>query len=301
MNLDYLLKHPSLFPAVIGITQEQFETLLVPFTRAYTKWWYRKAWSIDRIRAVGGGAKSKLQTVREKLLFILFYYKTYPTFRLASVLFGVDKETIHRWKVCLDAVLWMALGHQLTLPKKNVRTMAGMMEICPDLQNFLVDATERPIQRPKRNQAFFYSGKKKRHTIKNQVMVSPHTKKILALSKTVEGKRHDKQLCDDDGVILRAPPGATGGGDSGYEGIRELNPCIKVVLPFKKPRGKDLSAPQKETNRVFSSVRVRVEHVIGTLKTFDILAERFRGRNPLEDPSLKNIAALYNFTRCPTC
>ncbi|HLC95174.1 MAG TPA: transposase family protein [Patescibacteria group bacterium] len=300
MNLQYLLKHPSLFPAVIGITQLQFDSLVVVFERAYFKCWYRKAWSIDRVRAVGGGRKTVLKTIREKLFFILFYYKTYPTFRLASVLFAVDKETTHRWKVFLEKVLWMTLGHQLVLPRKKVRTMAGMLEICPDLQDFLVDATERSIQRPQENQEFYYSGKKKRHTVKNQLLIHPSTKKILAISKTVEGKRHDKQLCDDDGMILRAPPGAMGGGDSGYEGIRELNPLIKIVLPFKKPRKKELTAAQKETNQVFSSVRVRVEHVIGALKKFDVLAERYRGRDPIGDCAFKNIAALYNFTRFTT-
>ena len=300
MNLDYLLKHPDLFPAVIGVTQLQFEALLVLFDRGYCKCWYRKAWSIDRVRAIGAGRKSVLQTVRERLFFILFYYKTYPTFRLASVLFGVDKETIHRWKVFLEEVLWMTLGYQLSLPKKKVRTMSGMIEICPDLQDFLVDATERPIQRPKDNQEFFYSGKKKRHTIKNQIMINPYTKKILAISKTVEGKRHDKQLCADDGIVLRAPPGATGGGDSGYEGTRELNPLIRIVLPFKKPKKRELTPAQKDTNRVFSSVRVRVEHVIGALKKFDVLAERYRGRDPINDPSFKNITALYNFTKSTT-
>jgi hypothetical protein len=297
MNPAYLLKHPDLFPAVIGVTQVQFKQLLPGFERAYFKCWYRKAWLHNRVREIGGGRKSKLKTIEEKLFFILFYYKTYPTFRLASALFAVDKETIHRWKVFLEEVLWMALGYQLALPRKKIRTIAGMIEVCPDLTEFIVDATERSIQRPKENQEFYYSGKKKKHTIKNQLLVNPHTKRIIAISKTVEGKRHDKQLCEDDGLILRAPPGATGGGDSGYEGARELNPQIKFVLPFKKPRGKELTESQKETNRAFSSVRVRVEHVIGALKHFDILAERYRGRSPIEDCSLKNIAALYNFMR----
>lgn len=300
MNLNYLLKHHDLFPAVIGVTHQQFESLVKPFERAYYKCWYQKAWSINRLRAVGGGSKPKLTTTRERLFFILFYYKTYPTFRLASAIFGVDKETTHRWKVFLEEVLWMTLGHQLALPKKKIKTIAGMFEICPDLQEFLVDATERSTQRPKHNQEFYYSGKKKRHTIKNQLLVSPRTKKILAISQTVEGKRHDKQLCDDDGIILRAPPGATGGGDSGYIGTHELNLLIKMVVPFKKPKKGKLTAAQKETNRVFSSVRVRVEHVIGALKKFDVLAERYRGRNPIQDPSFRNIAALYNFTKSIT-
>jgi len=303
MNLDYLLKHPDLFPAAIGMTQAQFNLLVPLFKRAYVKCWYQKAWSFNRVRSVGGGRKPVLRYTRERLFFILFYYKTYPTFRLASILFGVDKETTHRWKVFLEQVLWMTLGHQLTLPKQKVRTLTGMMEVFPDLQEFIIDATERRIQRSQdqTTQEFYYSGKKKCHTVKNQLIIHPRTKRILAVSRTVEGKRHDKQLCEDDGLLLRAPPGAIGSGDLGYAGIKELNPIIKVALPFKKPRKSELTVNQKETNRCISSVRVRVEHVIGALKRFDILSERYRGRITTADLPMRNIAALYNFTRPTTC
>ncbi len=303
MNLTYFLKHPELYPAAIGISQTQFEQLVPDFEKAFTKCWYRKAWSYQRQRGVGGGRKTLLKHTRQRLFFILFYYKTYPTFRLASILFGVDKETIHRWKVFLEQVLWMAIGGQLSLPKKKIKTLTGFMEIFPDLNEFIVDATERRVLRSKdqSTQEFYYSGKKKCHTIKNQVIIHPRTKRILAVSKTVEGKRHDKQLCEDDGVILRAPPGAVGSGDLGYIGVCELNPLIKVALPLKKPRSRELNPEEKETNRVISSVRVRVEHVIGALKFFDILSERYRGKISTADLPLRNIAALYNYTRSATC
>jgi len=297
MNLPYLLKHSDLFPAVVGMTYEQFSKLLPLFDQKYHQCQYHRLWRQDRSRASGAGRKPILQTSSERLFFILFYYKTYPTFRLAQVLLGVDKETIHRWRVFLEGVLWLALGYQLNLPKRKVHTVLGMLEICPDLSEFIVDATERTIQRPSRNQEFYYSGKKKKHTVKNQILIHPHTKRVLAVSKTVEGKRHDKQLCEDDGTILRAPPGATGLGDLAYQGLGATNSHIKVVLPYKKPYGKELTDGQKKTNRVVSSVRVRVEHVIGALKRFDILSERYRGRLSGIDLPLRNIAALYNFTR----
>lgn len=296
MNLPYLLKHSDLFPAVVGITYEQFGKLLPLFDRRYHQCRYHKMWRSSRLRAMGAGRKPVLQTSSERLFFILFYYKTYPTFRLAQVLFGVDKETIHRWRVFLEEVLWLTLGYQLTLPKRKVRTVTGMLEICPDLAEFIVDATERTIQRPTRYQEFYYSGKKKRHTVKNQFLIHPHTKRILAVSKTVEGKRHDKQLCEDDGLILRAPPEAICLADLGYLGLRDVNPNLRTVVPYKKPYRAELTRGQKETNRAISSVRVRVEHVIGALKHFDILSGRYRGRLSSADLPIRNIAALYNFT-----
>lgn len=297
MNLLYLLKHPDLFPAVIGMSQEKFNKLLPLFEIRYHKCRYHKLWRWDRERGMGAGRRSVLRTSSEKLFFILFYYKTYPTFRLAQAIFGVDKETIHRWKVFLEDVLWLTLGYELQLPKKKIRTMDGMLEICPDLSEFIIDATERSVQRPKKDQEFYYSGKKKKHTVKNQIIIHPHTKRILAVSQTVEGKRHDKQLCVDDGMILRAPPGATCLADLGYVGLQELSSRCKVILPIKKPYKKELPEMDKITNQTISSVRVRVEHTIGALKHFHILADRYRGRISTADLPFRNIAALYNFGR----
>src|SRR3990167_374419 len=151
MNLPYLLKHPDLFPAVVGMTYEQFSKLLPLFDQRYRQCVYHKLWRQDRLRAMGAGRRPVLRTSSERLLFILFYYKTYPTFRLAQLLFGVDKETTHRWRVFLEEVLCLTLGYQLTLPKRKIHTVSGMLEICPDLSEFIVDATERTVQRPVKN------------------------------------------------------------------------------------------------------------------------------------------------------
>ena len=66
---------------------------------------------------------------------------------------------------------------------------------------------ERPIQRPKNpeRQRQFYSGKKKRHSIKNNLIIERRTRKIKGLSTTCEGKKHDKRLADEQ--ALRFPSG----------------------------------------------------------------------------------------------
>ena len=124
MNLLYLLKHPDLFPAVIGMSQEKFNKLLPLFDIRFRQSRHHKLWRWDRDRGMGAGRRSVLRTSSERLLFILFYYKTYPTFRLAQTIFEVDKETIHRWKVFMEEVLWLTLGYELRLPKRKIRTMA---------------------------------------------------------------------------------------------------------------------------------------------------------------------------------
>ncbi len=212
MNYLYIITHKELFPSVIGITFRQFEKLLYKFSAVLRVAEHQKAYAKKRLRAVGGGRKSKLGTDRQKLFFILFYYKVYPTFRFAQAVFMLDKKNIQQWKEFLESVLFQALGYELELPERQINGLTGLLTICPDLKEFIVDATERPIQRPKDNtlQRTYYSGKKKRHTVKNQLVVHPRNTRILTVSLTVEGKRHDKKLLETDPTLLRAPPNAYG-------------------------------------------------------------------------------------------
>lgn len=178
--------------------------------------------------------------------------------------------------------------------------MDDWLEVCPELLEFLVDATERPINRPSDNhvQEEYYSGKKKQLTVKNQVFVSPKTARILAVSDTVEGKRHDKKLFDDDPMSMFLPPDAVGMADKGYEGVK--HPFLSMIIPKKKPPGRELTVEEKANNRTISSVRVSVEHPFAYMKHFNILSHRYRSRIERADLPFKTIAAVYNFTRVPT-
>lgn len=299
MNLDYLTKHSDLFPSVIGITYAQFRSLLYRFSFALHSAEELRAYSKKRLRRPGGGRKPVLRTDAEKLFFILFYYKVYPTFRLAQAFFGLDKRNVLSWKVFLESVLQKTLERQLVLPRRRISSMHGLLEICPALSSCIVDATERQIRRPKdpKDQTHFYSGKRKRHTVKNQLVVHPHTRRILAVSDTVEGKRHDKKLLEDDAILSWVPPQATVLGDAGYQGAGSIAPWARFVTPPKKQQGRERSEAEKETSRALSSVRVRVEHVISYLKHFAILSNTFRGRVTVAHQPFMNIACLYNYTR----
>lgn len=299
MNYQYLLKHKELFLYVIGITYNQFEKLLPKFSHALRVAEHKKAYEKERIRAPGAGRKSALKTDRQKLFFILFYYKVYPTLRFAQVIFEFDNANVYRQIQFLEPVLFKALGRQLELPKVRVKGFSTWLEVCPRLKEFIVDATERPINRPKdpKKQKHYYSGKKKRHTVKNQLTVDPKTKKILTVSETVEGKLHDKKLFEKDRVLNYVPPGATGVGDLGYQGVKPITPLTKFITPKKKPSGGKLSKTDKATNKNISSIRVRVEHPLSYLKHFAILANRFRNKIEKAHQPFVNLACLYNFTR----
>ena len=162
-----------------------------------------------------------------------------------------------------------------------------------------MDATERLVQRPKDKQVqqHYYSVKKKSHTIKNQIIVNAKGNKILAVSKLVEGKLHDKKLLEIDGTMILAPPKAKILGDLAYQGAGEINPLVRFVTPLKKPPKVELTKADKVTNKTISSIRVKVEYPLAYIKHFAILRHSFRGNISKAQLPFITLACMYNFTR----
>lgn len=80
-------------------------------------------------------------------------------------------------------------------PERDGKQVAQRIEASEGGANLSVDGTERRLQRPvdRDKQKEKYSGKKKTHTDKNLLLVNENTKKVVCLSATVEGKKHDKK------------------------------------------------------------------------------------------------------------
>jgi hypothetical protein len=160
----------------------------------------------------------------------------------------------------------------------------------------IIDGTERPLQRPKnkRRQREFYSGKKKRHTVKNVVIVDRRTRKIKALSRTRVGKTNDKRVADEE--EYRFPKRSTLWKDTGFQGCEPPN--ITTIQPKKRPRKGKLTDEEKAQNRAISQQRVRVEHAIGGAKTYRIASDVFRNRREgFVDLSFETACGLHNL-RC---
>ncbi len=76
--------------------------------------------------------------------------------------------------------------------------LEAVLNQCPSLE-FIIDGTERRSNRPvdKETQKEYYSGKKKSHTVKNNV-ISQRRGKVVFLSDTYEGNKHDKAICEEE-------------------------------------------------------------------------------------------------------
>ena len=127
--------------------------------------------------------------------------------------------------------------------------------------------------------------------MKNDLLCTSE-KRILWLSQTFDGRVHDKKIIDEQPLSL--PTGITIWQDTGFLGHKPEN--TTVMMPTKKPKGKQLSDIQKEENRKISSFRILVEHAIGGVKKCRIVKERFRCRKFGFDDLVMLIACgLHNF------
>jgi DDE superfamily endonuclease len=162
-----------------------------------------------------------------------------------------------------------------------------------DLPPFVHDGTERPIQRPKdaEEQQEYYRGKKKGHTLKNLLVINEICH-ICFLRYTCEGKASDKSLAELAGYTL--PPGSCLYQDKGFQGF--VLEGIMIFHPTKKPRGGELTSPEKATNRRISSIRIRIEHTIGGVKRYRIVKDKLRLlKDGLRDIIMETCCGLHSF------
>ena len=298
MNLEKLLKSDRLTKALTGLSPQEFTDLLVTFTeRLLSKKRQSYYGNPNRERKPGGGRKGRLKTVADKLFFILFYYKQYPTYDVLGFLYDCNRSNPCRRQQFLSTVLESALGKKLVLPKRQLRSVEDFFKAFPEAKEIFLDGTERPIQRPKdkERQKANYSGKKHRHTRKN-LIISTRDKRVGFLGKTVEGKKHDFAILKAQAPPRYIPTGIRQRVDLGFKGYQKQYPNHTVSIPERKPRTRELSETIKEQNKRKSKIRVLVEHAIGGIKRFRITTDVFRNRlKGFDDKVMLLSCGLWNY------
>ena len=293
LNLDRILQNDRVMRAMSGLNRKAFEEVLPKFGERYEQ--SRLKPGVKRQRALGGGRKATLRTHRDKLFYILVYYKCYPTFDLLGVLFDFDRSCAWDWVHNLVPVLEATLGEKQALPARKLRTLEEFWERFPEVQEVFVDGTERPVRRAQdgERQREEYSGKKKRHTRKH-LTVSTRQKRVIILTKARPGKVHDKRQLEEEELVDKIPDEVAVVGDLAFQGLQ--NEYENIHLPHKKPRGKELDAEQKQENRELSQERVKCEHAHAGIKRYNAVTAVYRNRVPdFDDRLMLGAAGLWNF------
>jgi hypothetical protein len=254
MSLKYtkISKSPIIFNRLFGVSVSQFDEILLKIEPQWEKQ------VINLYKRPGRDYKLELA---DMLLMLMLYYRSYITQMFIGFLFGIDDSRVCRIIQKLEPILAkeMALTKTKHLSKE-------------DLESLIIDATEQPIERPQKNQKKYYSGKKKRHTIKTEIRIT-RKGRIVHVSRSRRGAMHDFALHKEEPPI---PPESRAFVDSGYQGLDKLHQATE--LPYKATKTKQLDKEEKEYNHALSRFRVIVENVIGDIKTFKILSDRYRNK-----------------------
>jgi hypothetical protein len=120
-------------------------------------------------------------------------------------------------------------------------------------------------------QVEYWSGKKKRHTVKNIVLIDEQCR-IRFLGATFAGKWHDKALVEDEDY--RLPEGSWLYQDRGFQGF--MREDVVIRQPTKKPKGGALSEEQKAENRQIASEKMRIEHTMSSVKRCRVVKDLCR-------------------------
>jgi len=289
--------NPKIFPALTGLTREEFDRLAIEFAAALD---HSRAASTHtkrgqpRRRAAGGGARPTLD-LQTRLLMTLLWLRVYPTYEVLGWLFGLEKsnawENVQATLAVLESLADFPFGRPAA-GRAKLGTKEAVFEAFPQVK-VIIDGKEQPFQRPQGwdEQKPFYSGKKKRHTVKNQVLCTPEGR-IGGVSATVPGSIHDLTMMRGDGVLDRLAEGQGAMADKAYTGAQGDRTGVPLVVPTKATRGHPLSEEQKAANRVISGCRVVIEHVMAQLNRFQVLKQVFRSAFGRHTRAIRVVAAL---------
>lgn len=291
------ITHPAHFHRLTGITSSEFDQVFDKFKSSFEAYERKRAKNPQRKRKYGGGRHATLVSLEDKLLFILVYVRIYPLLFMQGVLFGIGEQNaciwVHRLLPLLDEALGFA--HRRPDRRKRGRNLEELLRDFPELKELgiLGDGVERPVRRPKNDdkQKKRYSGKKKRHTRKNVILTNPTTTEVLFLGETQDGTMHDKKALDKEELKTDIPVNL--GVDLGFEGLEIAN--VRIVLPWKKPKGKELTELQKQQNTCFARRRIKVEHAIAGIKRNRSVQDIYRNIKEGTDDLFMSIAcSLHN-------
>jgi transposase len=266
-------KNDADFKELFGVKKEIFQEMLAILTDAR-----------EKRRQKGGPRRTKL-SVGDQLFPPVQYWREYRPMAHLGYDFGISKSTVSDIIALVENVLirsgaFRLPGKKALLSAQNTgRTLA-------------VDVTESPIERPKKKQKIWYSGKKKEHSIKTQIVADVDTQEILCTAQE-KGNVHDFNLFKATiraiicGILLLA--------DSGYQGLLALHANSRI--PYKKSKNHPLTVEQKLFNRELSKERIVIENINAKIKTFKIMSERYRNRRKRHLLRMNLICAILNKER----
>ena len=264
------LRRSASVKRLTGVSVNTFDTML---KRLHGPW--------DEIQCgkVKSGRPWEVGGLEDHLPIMLIYYRCYVTQEFIGFFYNVDRSVICR------AIKRIEKPAQSRFGVRRKPVISRKEAEAP-----IVDCTEQQIQRPGTDaiQKEHYSGKKKRHTLKTEYVMTANGR-IASVSPSHPGSHRDLTVRRTGPRLSRR---ARLYGDSAYQGYDKEHATIE--FPYKKPKKGELTQEEKDYNRGLSGFRVRVEHGIGKTKRFRIVSDRYRNPRRKHHTKTSIVAGLIN-------
>jgi len=297
MRYEHLKHHTAVFLKMTGLRINEFDRLIEDVLPQFIEAERERLHHPNRQRDLGGGRNPTLDE-RDQLLLTVVWLRVYPTHEVLGYLFGVSDSTVSRIIQRVLPLLEQSGRDRMRMPdpgRKRRRSLDELLRETPNLA-VVIDSFEQKVQSPKNpdERDGFYSGKKKSHTLKNQVAVDEQTGAIVDISDSVAGPTADIKLLEQSGLMHRLPDGVGGIGDLAYVGIDKLHPQGLGASPRRKPRGKPRPPEDSAYNTAFSRRRIIVENTIGRLRRYQTLTQTDRQHRQNHASRVCAVAGLVN-------
>jgi DDE superfamily endonuclease/Helix-turn-helix of DDE superfamily endonuclease len=291
LRYSELRQKPAIFKALTGLTVALFDELVWDLAPAYAEATVARRTRPGRQRAVGAGHPYSL-AARDEFLLTVLWLRHYWTQEALGYFFSVSDTTALRASGRVLPLLEAAGRDTMRTDPPSRRQRFGVAEalrVYEELADLddearVVDSFEQRVQRPTHQQEAdrHYSGKKKAHTLKVQVVVELGTGNVREVAPSVPGPCADPTVLRDSGAADRLPAGGRMLGDKAYRykkhAARDPAPPPQVAIPRRKPRAQPLPPEDLVFNRTFAAVRIIVEHTIRDLRIFQALTQQDRHR-----------------------
>lgn len=263
ITYDRLKRRPTAAPSLIGMTLADFDELYAEFWPAHEQRLSqvkltRRTKTVRR-RAVGAGRQHRYDLC-DRLLMTLFWLRVYTTYEVMGFFYDLNKTNIENNLKDVLATLEMMTTFAFERPgpeRAKLRSVQAVMDAFPDVC-LVIDAKEQRIQRPKStkdnqgnvqdHQKPYYSGKKKTHTLKNQIAVRLDGFTEAVSESVPGGRNHDLSLLRQTDLLGQLGPDEAAMVDKGYDGIQKDYPGVRIYQPYKARRNHPLTDEQKAYN-----------------------------------------------------
>jgi hypothetical protein len=266
---SYIQNHPQETKRLLGISYEQLQQLIDYLKFLEDNENKEKEKKKIRINKSGGGRDDKISKEKQ-IILTLIYLRHHLNFQLLALMFQISESTahnfFHKWQKLLESALPSSLLEQV---KKSQENLEEIQQILTNYE-LIVNTQEQEIERSLdyEQQKKHYSGKKKMHTFKSQIICLPKAEDIVDVVGGELGPKADITIWRENAHKFDEKQRFSG------DKADVSEPQIKT--PKKKPKNGELTQEEKEKNQEISCERIFVEHMIRIIKIFKVMEERFR-------------------------